>query len=469
MAAPSELAAVVLDVPGGDLGRAVSSLRSLGADVVAIRQGRHASGADLDVFPLGTCYARNRGAAATEAPALAFLDSDAIVEPSFVPSVLAALDGAPAAVDETALAFRRREFEAAGGFDNTLGLGTTRRGPHDAELALRLGSRAGHERFGRAQAIAAGRTARRRRDPVLAARAVLRGGLAGLLGKHSWAPPDPSSGLPEELGDLGPLTPLAASNPAKTHFLYAADAGLVVHLYVNPSERLERSLAEREAIRERAGSGVPALHRTARGHDALWVVEERLPGSVPAPNRADDWFPLAATWLARMADPARAPLDNATSWLRHANAVSAAFPGLERALDLVGRLPAAAMHGDLQRRNLLLDGTTIGAVDWEGAWLEGIPGLDLVFLALFTAGDEPDLSVIAELASGGDLPRAGLRAALASLGVAEEVLPAALAVMLATWALAEDRRRARLGSPPPRPVFRPLFEELGPTLAERMR
>jgi hypothetical protein len=53
--------------------------------------------------------------------------------------------------------------------------------------------------------------------------------------------------------------------------------------------------------------------------------------------------------------------------------------------------------------------------------------------------------------------------------VAEEVLPAALAVMLATWALAEDRRRARLGSPPPRPVFRPLFEELGPTLAERMR
>ena len=459
MAVPPELAAVVLGVPEGDLGRAVSSLHGFGIEVVAVTQGGHASGADLDVFPLGTCYARNRGAAATEASALAFLDSDAIVEPSFVPSVLAALEGAPAAFDKTALAFRRREFEAAGGFDHALGLGTTRRGPHDAELALRLGSRVALERFGRAEAIAAGRVARRRRDPVLAARAVLRGGLAGLLGKHPWAPPDPPPALPEELEDLGPLAPLAASNPAKTHFLYSAGSELVVHLHVNPSERLKRSLAEREAIRERAGSGVPALLRVVSGRDCLWAVEDRAAGATPPPERVHEWFPLASDWLMRMVDPVRTPLDRSAAWNGHAEDIRATYPGLDRALALVGSLPAVAMHGDLQRRNLLLDGDAVSAVDWEGAWLEGIPGLDLVFLALFATGDEPDLGLIARLAGGADAW--GLRAWLERLGIDEQMLPTALVVMLATWALAEDRRRARLGSVPPRAVFRPLLHELG--------
>jgi hypothetical protein len=471
VAAPTDLAAVVLDVPGGDLARAVDALRrsAPGIEIVAVRQGGAPSEEALAVFPLGTCYARNRGAAATASRALSFLDSDVMVPADFATSVLAALERAPAAsvVDGT-LGFSRTEFDAAGGFDHALGFGTTRRGPHDAELAARLGVHAtSFERFARHEAVAAGRTARRRRDVALAAKATGLGGLAGVLGKRPWAPPDPPPQLPVGLRDLPRLAPLAASNPAKTHFVYTAGTGLVVHLYVNPSERLERSLAEREEIRERAGYGVPALQTMVSGHDALWVVEERLPGSIPAPNRADEWFPRATTWLARLADPARSPLDRSASWLGHANAVRAAFPGLERALDLVARLPAAAMHGDLQRRNLLLDGTTIGAVDWEGAWLEGIPGLDLVFLALFTAGDEPDLSLIAQLATSG-LPQAPLRASLASLGVTDDVLPAVLAVMLATWALAEDRRRARLGSPPPRPVFRPLYEELGPPLAERM-
>lgn len=467
MAAPSELAAVVLDVPGGDLGRAVSSLRNLGADVVAVRQGGHTSGAYLEVFPLGTCYARNRGAAATEARALAFLDSDAIVEPSFVSSMLAALERAPAAVTAPALAFRRREFEAAGGFDNALGLGTTRRGPHDAELALRLGSRAGRQRFGGAEAIAAGRVARRRRDPVLAGKAALRGGLAGVLGRHEWAPPAPPPALPEELGELGPLVPLAASNPAKTHFLYSAGSDLVVHLHVNPSERLERSLAEREAIRERAGNGVPALRRVVTGRDCLWAVEDRAEGETPPPERVHEWFPLVADWLVRMADPARTPLDRSAAWNRHAEEITARYRGLERALALVGSLPAVAMHGDLQLRNLLLDGDNVGAVDWEGAWLEGIPGLDLVFLALFATRDEPDLGLIARLVGGAEVPW-GLHASLARLGIDDERLAASLAVMLATWALAEDRRRARLGSAPPRAVFGPLLDELGPELTRRV-
>ena len=56
------------------------------------------------------------------------------------------------------------------------------------------------------------------------------------------------------------------------------------------------------------------------------------------------------------------------------------------------------------------------------------------------------------------------RAALARVGVGAGVVPAALRVMLGTWAIAEDRRRARLGSQPGAAFFRPLLAELGPAL-----
>ena len=464
---------MVLDVPGGDLARAVDAVRrsAPGIEVVAIRQGGAGSEEVLAVFPLGTCYARNRGASATTSRALAFLDSDVMVPADFATSVLVALEPAPAAsVVEGTLAFRRDEFDAAGGFDHALGVGTSRRGPHDAELAARLGVRVrSFDRFGADHAVAAGRTARRRRDVQAAAKAAVRGGLPGLLGKRPWAPPDPPPELPDELRELPRLAPLTASNPAKTHFLYTAGSELVVHLYVNPSRRLERSLAQREAIRERAHGGVPALRGTTRGRDCLWVVEDRLRGAVPAVGRGSEWFPLVAEWLVGLGDPERTPLDRSGPWREHAAELRDGTPGLDRALQVVGALPAVAMHGDLQRSNVLIDGATVGAVDWEGAWLEGIPGLDLVFLALFAAGSEPDFAVLEALATGGDGPYTALRPTLARLGVDDESLPAALLVMLATWALSEDRRRARLGSPPPRPAFRPMLDRLGPALADRIR
>jgi hypothetical protein len=37
--------------------------------------------------------------------------------------------------------------------------------------------------------------------------------------------------------------------------------------------------------------------------------------------------------------------------------------------------------------------------------------------------------------------------------------------MLATWALAERRRLARLGAPPGEPVWEPMFRRLAPSLA----
>jgi hypothetical protein len=286
-------------------------------------------------------------------------------------------------------------------------------------------------------------------------------------------PPDPRPHLPPELRELGPFMPLGASNPAKTHFLYTTGRGAVAHLYVNPGPRLERSLAEREQIRGRVGRGLPALLKTVRGHDCLWVVEERVSGAPPAASQASTWFPQVAEWAVRMADPDRMPLERSASWRRHADELRATVPssiavGLDRALVVVGRLTATAMHGDLQRRNVLFDGNTIAAIDWEGAWLDGIPGLDLVFLAFFARSDAPDLSLIDVLAEGGDAPWGGLCAALARLGVDDASMAAALLVMLATWSLSEDRRRARLGVEPPVALFRRFLEQRGPALAERV-
>jgi hypothetical protein len=443
----AELAVVVLDVPGGDVAKA--RRRYPDAEIIVVTQQRTADDA-LPVFPLGSCYARNRGAAATDAPQLAFIDSDDDSEP---------------------LVVTREELVRVGGFDHVLGFGTTRRGPHDAELSDRLGTPlAVRTPFARAEAVAAGRTARRLRSFELAARAVSHGGIAGVLGRDRWRPPDPPPHLPAELQHLAPLTPLGASNAAKTHFLYGHGTDSVVHLYVNPLPRLRRALDEREQIRRRVGRGVPPLRITAEGRDCLWLVESRLPGQPPRPEQAASWFPQVTDWLLRMADPDGEPLARSPSWRQHADALRGAFPsvGLDHALELVGALPAVAMHGDLQPRNLLLDGSTVGAVDWEGAWLEGLPGLDLVFLSLFATAGEPDLSILDTLAAGGDVPWGGVRAALTRLGVDDTRLPATLLVMLGTWALSESRRRRRLGAAPPPPTFERALAERGHALGARV-
>jgi hypothetical protein len=131
---------------------------------------------------------------------------------------------------------------------------------------------------------------------------------------------------------------------------------------------------------------------------------------------------------------------------------------VERALEAVSGLPTVHMHGDLQPRNLLLADDAVGAVDWEGAWLEGLPGLDLVFLALFAAGGGPDAGVLERLARGEDVPGRGLVPRLGRLGVEPELLPDLVVALLALWALSEHRRLTRLGAPPRPPVFLPLLQ-----------
>ena len=415
MAAAADVALVVLEVPGA------RARPPAAGEVVVVRQDEGPPGDALEVFPLGTCYARNRGAALTSAPVLTFVDSDGGFE----------------------LTVPRDAFFAAGGFDHALGLGTRRGGLHDWELAARLGLRA--RRPPLREPVAAGRVARRRRDFGLAAHAALRGGLAGVLGRSGWAaPPEALDLLPEELAGARPFSPLGAANPAKTHFLYRAGDDAVLHLHANPSERLRRSLAEREAIRADAPEGaVPRLHASAEGRDSLWVLEDRVDGE---PLDASALPPGIFDWAVELAGPPGRPLEASPEWTEHAQLLRGSVP--PEALERVGRLSSRHMHGDLQPKNVLARDGRFTAIDWEGAWREGIPGLDFVYLALHAHG--LDFSLLRAL-------REELRAALARLGIDEATLPAALHVMLGTWALGERRRRSRLGAPPPPAFFEPAL------------
>ena len=391
-----------------------------------MRQHEGQPGDALDVFPLGTCYARNRGALVTRAPMLTFVDADGGFE----------------------LTVPRERFLAARGFDHELGLGTVRGGAHDWELAARLGLDVARPPV--REAVAAGRVARRRRDPRLGLRAALRGGLPGLVGRRRWGPPGEAlDHVPPELADAGPLEPLAAANPAKTHFSWRAGDDAVLHLYANPEPRLRRSLAEREAIRAAAPAGaLPRLRAVAEGRDSSWLLEDLAPG-----RPAEAELPQLLEWAVALAGPPGPPLAQSADWAEHAELLRGEVP--DEALAVVARLPSRHMHGDLQPKNVLSSGGRLTAIDWEGAWLEGIPGLDIVYLALFAHDLDP--AVLAD-------PPEAVRAALARVGIDDAALPAALHVMLGTWAIAEDRRRARLGSQPGEPFFRPLLARLGPEL-----
>jgi hypothetical protein len=425
LAAAADVAVVVLEVPGAR--RATPPGAS---ETVTVRQEGEAPDA-FEVFPLGTCYARNRGAALTTVPTLTFVDSDGGFE----------------------LTVPREAFLAAGGFDHALGLDTRRGGVHDWELAARLGLHV--RRPPPREPVAAGRVARRRRDPVLALRAALRGGLDGVLGHSGWAaPPQALDLLPAELADAGPFSPLAAANPAKTHFLYRAGDDAVLHLHANPSERLRRSLAEREAIRAGAPEGaVPPLRATAESRDSLWVLEDRVEGEPLDPSALT---PVVLDWAVELAGPPGPPLEASPEWTEHAQLLRGSVP--PEALERVGRLSSRHMHGDLQPKNILARGGRLTAIDWEGAWREGIPGLDLVYLAFHAHG--LDHAFLAALP-------AQVRSGLARLGVDEAVLPAALHVMLATWALGERRRRARLGAPPAPAFFEPALARFEPARTAR--
>jgi hypothetical protein len=266
----------------------------------------------------------------------------------------------------------------------------------------------------------------------------------------------------------GEVKPLPASPPPKTHLMYDVGGRMLLHLHVSPSSRLRRSLAEREQIRLRTGEieGIPRLHATQFGADAAWVLEDRLRGAHPSPGDAERWFDPVARWAVRLAGPPGPPLGTLPEWREHRADLVAAFPAHEESLrgvlQAVDAVPSRHMHGDFQRRNVLLSGSSVGVVDWEGAWLHGIPGLDLVFLSLLARSDRPDPGIVDAILVQRDRQFESLLPYLADAGAPGSVLAPLVVAMLATWALGEERRIRRTRAATKRRPFRDLLDEFLP-------
>jgi hypothetical protein len=118
---------------------------------------------------------------------------------------------------------------------------------------------------------------------------------------------------------------------------------------------------------------------------------------------------------------------------------------LEDALRSIALLPSRRSHGDLDRKNILLDRGAVGVLDWEFFRADGIPGRDLLQLAVLARGGRPDPGVVASLARGGDVPGASVRPYLVRAGLPEESLRPALLVLLVLWAAHEAERLATPG------------------------
>jgi hypothetical protein len=459
----------------------------------------------LTLLPLGSAYVRNRALEEANADTVVFLDNPSALAPGWLDTVREAFahERRPAVVLASrghadrladalargfvAVAVDKPTALATNGFDHRFDVEGTD-GLDVAELVLRLAGRGAavqvapiSTRTERSSARARGhlrqlvRLTRRSRDPWLALGWLARrpSTLLDVVHRHR----DPHDRVlacaPREIAMLlagADVEPFASSHPAKSHLLYRVGRERVLHVYANPLPRLRPSLEIREVIRRRAGAGIPALYAIGNGADSIWVLEALVRGEQPKPEHAAAWFPRVAEWAVALAHGERRPLAESDDWSRERDEVLGVVgerfrDPMSAALRAVEELPGAPMHGDFQRHNLRLEGDVVGVVDWEGAWLAGPPGLDLVFCSLLAAGDDPDTDLVTRLASGEDHATRPLRPYLERLGVPGTSVPALLLVLLGVWTLGEDRRRARLGGRPAPPLFRKLLESTAPLIA----
>ena len=96
-------------------------------------------------------------------------------------------------------------------------------------------------------------------------------------------------------------------------------------------------------------------------------------------------------------------------------------------------------------------------IDWEHAYREGLPGLDLLFRAVLARGDRPDPAVVASWAAGEEPAVGRLRDRLRRVGLDDDALRPALLVALVAWAAHEAER---LAAPGFLARGKPLFGEL---------
>jgi Phosphotransferase enzyme family len=471
--------------------------RALGASVelivVSTRALRVLRGRAVQVFGLESAYRRNRGLLLAEADRIAFLEDGQLPSPQWLEGVEAAFAGSqrPAAAvggrDRAPLheggnvVYDRVRLLAARGFPLFTGAPPASPVP-DLLLLLRLRAEGEHvvvapQMMLTAPRSAAGRDTRRvgrvlriYRKPVLAARAVadavgrrapheLATLVSGAIIDTEWPfePPDARVGMPAQIAaavSRRALAPLQVGRKGKLHFLYRAQERML-HLYIGPTDHLREAVVAREVIRERSGAaGIPRIHASEEGTDSLWVVEDFVSGTPLDGARLRQTADRVAAWVVALGGREGRPLGAVSAWRAHAaELLAAGFPetirsAVAHSLRAVENVAARHLHGDLNPRNVLVDGNTLTAVDWENAAAEFIPGLDLIFVFLLADG-KPDERVIIE--------RAGLAPWLRKLGLSDQLIPHALRVILATWALGERKRRARLGVDPGPAVFESLL------------
>jgi Glycosyl transferase family 2 len=415
------------------------------------------------------------------------------------------------------MAFRRDVLLAVGGFDPLFGLGSVSRSAEETEAIQRL-LEAGHtlawspdavvyhptkteeerlaSRFPYAYGL--GKLARRHRAPALAVRygreivgalssgarardrrrlretgETVRGFATALAFRSELRSPEPllvraPHALSAELDGVR-VEPGEPSFRPDPHYVYRVGEDRILHVYANPTARLRAGLAVRDRLSRAGLPGIPQTFALGESVDALWVLEQRLAGSRPSSARVEAWFPRVAAWLADLGDAAGSVRDGSWWADEAARAREAAPPALRgavaAALEVVGDIPARTVHGDFQRKNLLLGDGSVGVLDWEHAYDAGPPGLDLLFLAAMARSDRPDGELLVALANGADPPWAPLGALVRRAGVADGAVRMLLLVLLAVWAADEQARLGVPGMPRAEPVYRWLLEEIGPRLA----
>jgi hypothetical protein len=221
------------------------------------------------------------------------------------------------------------------------------------------------------------------------ARAVLAGGAVVRLG-----PGDGRTRLDEVLTAAG----VAAGPPPR------AGSGGTVLVLGRTAPGAEAGSGRPVVLRVRPGpvappgqavapDGVPCVPRvlaTGTTCGLAWVLEERLPGRVPAHLRGPLLRDVVA-FSARLAGRGRRDggSDVRPGVLEDVETVAAARPDLadplavlaDRVAERLGELPAVPVHGDLWRGNLLAAGGRLtGVVDWDAARAAGPAGTDLLHL-----------------------------------------------------------------------------------------
>jgi hypothetical protein len=436
----------------------------------------------VQVFDFEAAYRRNRGLLLARAPVVAFLEDGQLPAPEWTDAVVEAFAARPrpaAALPrrDAALsaggnvAYDRAELLHARGFPLFTGAPAGSPVP-DLLVLLRYEAEGKRRACAPEMRLTRGTTARLRdarrvgralrlsRKPVLAMRAGASAGrglrdlAAGALFDRAWPSGTGSvlttmpDGIRAEVAG-GPLGTVGVSHKGKLHFLCRA-GDRMIHLYLAPGDHLRDAVAARRTIEERIEKGIPTLHASAESVDSLWLVEDFVSGEPLDRARIHAESDRIGQWIVELGGPPGPRLGDAPKWRTHAEELLAAdFPAdVRRSLQVLEAVRARHLHGDLRPHNVLARGESFVAVDWENAALEFVPGLDLVFFFLLDEGT-PDERVILESEK--------LAPHLHALGLDAESRPHALRVMLATWALGERRRRARLGVDPGPELFEPLF------------